>query len=138
MNSETTSILLPLAIYAIAVLAIVGFMIGFSHIIGQRQKHPESSLPFESGMKLTGSARIKFPVQFYMVAMFFVIFDLEVVFIVAWAIAFNELGWMGYIAVSVFIFLLAAVFIYEWRIGALDFGLSGKKVLKQMKIYQKN
>ena len=62
-----------------------------------------------------------------------VIFDLESVFIIAWAIAFKELGWMGYTAVSIFIGILLVVLIYEWRIGALDFGLSGKKLLKRYK-----
>ncbi len=62
--------------------------------------------------------------------MLFVIFDLETVFILAWAISFNELGWTGYYAVLVFIGILVAVLIYEWRIGALDFGPSGKKLLK--------
>jgi NADH-quinone oxidoreductase subunit A len=67
--------------------------------------------------------------------MFFVIFDLEAAFLIAWAVAFNELGWEGYIAASVFIFILFVVLIYEWRIGALDFGLSGKKLLKARENY---
>ena len=71
--------------------------------------------------------------------MLFVIFDLEAIFILAWAISFNELGWAGYISVSVFIAILVAVLVYEWRIGALDFGPSGKKLLKAYhKIIKRN
>jgi NADH-quinone oxidoreductase subunit A len=65
--------------------------------------------------------------------MFFVIFDLEVVFIFAWAIAFKELGWAGYLGVLIFILILGVVLIYEWRTGALDFGPQGKKILKAYK-----
>jgi NADH-quinone oxidoreductase subunit A len=62
--------------------------------------------------------------------MLFVIFDVETIFIVSWAIAFRELGWYGYIGVLVFILLLVVVLVYEWRNGALDFGPDGKKILK--------
>jgi NADH-quinone oxidoreductase subunit A len=62
--------------------------------------------------------------------MLFVIFDVETIFIFSWAIAFNELGWFGYLGVSIFVILLFVVLIYEWRNGALDFGPDGKKILK--------
>ena len=65
--------------------------------------------------------------------MFFVIFDLEAMFIVSWAIAFREVGWVGYIGILIFIGILLVVLIYEWRIGALDFAASGKKILKKVK-----
>ena len=127
---ENTTVMWPLIVYAGAVLVLVGFMIGFSYILGQRHKERATDEPFESGILSTGSAELRFSAHFYLVAMFFVIFDLEAVFIVAWAIAFRELGWLGYAGVAVFIGILLAVLIYEWRIGALDFGVSGKKVLK--------
>ena len=108
-------------------------MISSSYVLGQRHKEAETDDPFESGIKTTGDARIRFPVHFYIVAMFFVVFDLEAVFIVAWAISFKDLGWTGYWGVLVFIFILLAVLVYEWKIGALDFGPNGKKILKAMK-----
>ncbi|MCU7495418.1 MAG: NADH-quinone oxidoreductase subunit A [Ignavibacteria bacterium] len=104
-------------------------MIGLSYVLGQRHEEPQTDTPFESGIKVTGSARLRFSVQFYLVAMFFVVFDLESVFIVAWAIAFQDAGWVGYLGVLVFILVLAAVLIYEWKIGALDFGPNNKKIL---------
>ena len=125
-NSPTWALL----VYAAAAILIVGVMIGLSYILGEKHEERETNEPFESGIKTTGSARLRYPVHFYIVAMFFVIFDLEAVFIISWAVAFKQLGWAGYIAISIFIFLLAAVLVYEWRIGALDFGASGKKILK--------
>jgi len=131
---ESSNLLWPLLVYAGGVVLLVGFMVGFSYILGQRHKDRATGEPFESGILSTGSAELRFSAHFYLVAMFFVIFDLEAVFIITWAIAFQELGWAGYIGVAVFIGILLAVLVYEWRIGALDFGLSGRKVLK---VYQK-
>lgn len=123
----------PLLVYTLAVLLLVGIMIGLSYILGQRHQERATGEPFESGILSTGSARLRFSAQFYLVAMFFVIFDLEAAFIIAWAIAFKEVGWVGYFGILVFIGILLAVLVYEWRIGALDFGLSGKKIIKQYK-----
>ena len=118
-------------IYAGLALFIVISMLGFSYLLGQRHKDHSTDEVFESGITSTGSANLRFSAQFYLVAMFFVIFDLEVVFIVAWAIAFKELGWTGYMAAAVFIGVLVIVLLYEWRTGALDFATSGKKILRQ-------
>lgn len=120
----------PLIAYTALVCLIITAMLLLSWILGERHKARATRDPYESGIRVTESARLRFPVKFYLVAMFFVIFDLEVVFIVAWAIAFREAGWAGYFAVLVFIAVLAVVLIYEWRTGALDFGPSGRKILK--------
>ncbi len=123
-------IMWPILVYTGIVVLIVGFMIGFSYVLGQRHKERETGDPYESGIRITGSAHLRFPVHFYIVAMFFLIFDLEVIFIVAWAIAFRQLGWTGYLGILVFIGILLLVLIYEWRIGALDYATSGKKIAK--------
>lgn len=128
LNFETP--IWALVVYAGAVFLIAGVMIGLSYLLGEKHEERETHEPFESGIKTTDTARLRYPVHFYIVAMFFVIFDLEAVFLIAWAIAFKQLGWEGYIAASIFIFVLVAVLVYEWRIGALDFGASGKKILK--------
>jgi NADH-quinone oxidoreductase subunit A len=119
-----------MVVYAVLVLVLVGSTLGISFVLGQRHKDRATGEAYESGIISTGSARIRFSSHFYLVAMLFVIFDLEAIFILAWAISFNELGWAGYIGVVVFIAILVAVLIYEWRIGALDFGPSGKQLLK--------
>ena len=80
-------------------------------------------MPFESGVLSVGSPQIHMSAEFYLIAIFFVIFDLETVFIFAWAIAFFELGWSGFIAISLFIFILGVALIYELRSGALDWGI---------------
>jgi NADH-quinone oxidoreductase subunit A len=105
-------------------------MLGISFVLGQRHKDRATDEPYEGGILSTGSARMRFSSQFYLIAMLFVIFDVETIFIVSWAIAFRELGWYGYIGVMIFIILLVVVLIYEWRNGALDFGPDGKKILK--------
>lgn len=107
-------------------------MIGGSYILGERHTARFRNEPFEAGMPLTGTARIRYSSHFYMVAMFFVIFDLDVAFIITYAIAFRELGWPGYAGILIFIFLLLVVLLYEWKTGALNFGPDGKKILKAM------
>ena len=131
--SASSTALWPLLVYVLAVAALVVFMIGFSYLLGQRHKERATGEIYESGIMTTGDARLRFSVHFYVVAMFFVIFDLEAIFIVSWAIAFREVGWMGYVGVSIFIGILLVVLFYEWRIGALDFATSGKRILKKYK-----
>jgi NADH-quinone oxidoreductase subunit A len=136
LNSATgySITLWPLLVYTAAVIALIVFMIGFSYVLGQRHKEKATGEAFESGILTTGSARLRFSSHFYIIAMFFVIFDLEAAFIIAWAISLKELGWMGYWAILVFIGILVAVLVYEWRIGALDYAASGKKILKKFKL----
>lgn len=119
--------------YGAIVLTLVGAMLGLSYLLGQRHKERATHEPYEGGILSTGSARMRFSSQFYLIAMLFVIFDVETIFIVSWAIAFKELGWYGYVGVLIFIILLVVVLIYEWRNGALDFGPDGKKILKAYK-----
>lgn len=132
MNSSNTpdTLLWPFLVYGGFVLILLTLIISLSFFLGQRHKDRATSEPYESGILATGSARLRFSAQFYLVAMIFVIFDIEVVFIVLWALAFKELGWAGYLGICTFIGLLIAVLIYEWRLGALDFGPGGKKILK--------
>ena len=112
----------PLVLYCGAVIALVGGMVSLSHVLGQRHTSKAMVEPFESGVVTVGYARLRFPVKFYLVAMFFVIFDLETVFIFAWAIAFRDVGWIGYIDMLVFVGVLVAALVYLWRLGALEWG----------------
>lgn len=117
----------PLLVYFAAVLVVIIAMLGLSYILGQHHKEHATGQPYESGMLPTGSARLSLDVKYYHVAMFFVIFDLETVFIVAWAIAFRELGWAGYIEVLLFIGVLLAGLVYIWRSGALDWAAAMRR-----------
>ena len=117
------STLWPLAVYFAGVIVLVGIgMVGLSFLLGQRHKDRATGEPYESGIVSQGTARIRLSAKFYHVAMFFVIFDLEAVFIFAWAVAIRDLGWLGYIEVIVFIGVLFAGLVYLWRMGALDWG----------------
>lgn len=119
----------PLAVYFIAVITLVGIMIGLSYVLGQHHTAGATGEPYESGIVSSGSAQLRLSAKFYLVAILFVIFDLEVAFLIAWAIAFRELGWTGYFGALVFVGILVAALVYEWRLGALDWGPSkGRKV----------
>ncbi len=122
MDSPQASPLWPLALYFILSVALAAGMIAVSWILGERHCDRTTGQTYESGIKPTGSARIRFDVRYYLVAMFFVIFDLEAVFIIAWAIAVREAGWAGYAVILVFIAVLIAALAYLWRIGALEWG----------------
>ncbi|MEO6681516.1 MAG: NADH-quinone oxidoreductase subunit A [Ginsengibacter sp.] len=120
----------PLLLYAALVVFLLAAILALSYALGQRHWQKATGLPYEGGIRQTGSARLRFSAQFYLVAMLFVIFDVEAVFIMLWALGFYELGWPGYIGVCIFIAQLVVVLIYEWGIGALDFGPDGLKILK--------
>jgi NADH-quinone oxidoreductase subunit A len=120
----------PFLIYAVAVILIVSIMITLSWILGERHKEKLTDEPYESGIPPTGDARLRFSSHFYLIAIFFVIFDLDAVFIMAWAISFREVGVAGYIGILIFIVILISVLIYEIGIKALDFGPKGRTILK--------
>lgn len=122
-----------MVVYGAIVLSLVGIILGLSYVLGQRHHDRATGEPYEGGILSTGSARMRFSSQFYLVAMLFVIFDVETVFILSWAIAFRELGWYGYAGVAVFMLMLVVVLVYEWRNGALDFGPDGNKILAAYK-----
>ncbi len=123
MTGSSTAELIPFIVYFGAVILLVLTMLGLSFVLGQRRHNRATDMPFESGVVSVGTSQIQLSVEFYLIAIFFVIFDLETVFIFAWAIAFFELGWQGYFAILVFIGVLGVALIYEWRSGALEWGV---------------
>lgn len=130
MLIEHNITLWPFITFAFIVISLVGIMIGLSYILGERHKEKTTDEPYESGIPPTGDARLRFSSNFYLIAMFFVIFDLDAAFIMLWAVSFRELGLPGYIGILIFIVVLIILLIYELSIGALDFGPDGKKILK--------
>jgi NADH-quinone oxidoreductase subunit A len=120
----------PFLIYSVLAFGIAGMMIGLSYFLGEKHNEKTTGEPYESGIPRTGNARLRFSSHFYLIAMFFVIFDLDAAFVFAWAISFRELGIPGYLGVFVFVLLLMVVLIYELGIGALNFGPDGKKILR--------
>ena len=119
--------ILQVGLYGAAVLIVIAVMLGLPALLGERHwRKPErrreiaTDVPYESGIQPTGSAQIRFPIQYYLVAMFFVIFDLEAVFLYAWAVTAKETGWLGFIEAAIFATILLAALVYLWRVGALD------------------
>lgn len=111
-----------IAVYFTVVLVIVTVMLVLSYLLGERHHERATGEVYESGMPPTGSARIRISVKYYLIAMFFVIFDLEAAFIYVWAVSFRALGWPGYIEALIFIGVLLAALVYLWRSGALEWG----------------
>ena len=120
----------PLLTYFVLVVVLVAAVLFVSYLLGQRHSEPATGDPYEGGIVSEGSARVRFSVRYYLVAMFFVVFDLEAVFLYAWAGAVRELGWAGYCEVVLFIGVLAAALIYLWRVGALDWSREPRSRVK--------
>lgn len=110
----------PLVVYAVLVLALIAGLLVLTHHAGPRTRARAAQEVYESGVLPVGDARMPVNAKFYLIAMFFVIFDLEAVFIYAWAIALPEAGWVGFAEMTIFIGVLVAALAYLWRLGALD------------------
>jgi NADH-quinone oxidoreductase subunit A len=121
-QTATAIVLWPLGVYFAAVVIIVISMVALSYVLGERHREKQTNEPYESGIVSTGTARVRFDIKFYLIAMFFVIFDLEAVFIFAWAVSIRETGWSGYAEMLIFIGILTAALVYIWKLGALEWG----------------
>jgi NADH-quinone oxidoreductase subunit A len=127
LASDTT--LWSLALHIALVIGLCVVMIGLSWVLGERTRYSRATLdPYESGIVHAGTARFRFSAKYYLVAMFFVIFDLEAVFVFAWAVSAREAGWAGYIEMLVFLGILVAALVYLWRLGALDWAPRPRKL----------
>ena len=112
---------------SIVLMIVLGLLfavpaVALSQFLGPRKPSPEKSAPYECGMPAVGDARERMSVKFYLVAMIFLLFDIEVAFLYPWAMALRELGWAGFVQVVLFMALLLAGYVYVWRKGALDWG----------------
>lgn len=113
----------PLLILIAFVIANAILMLGLSHVLSTYRRTATKIAPYESGMPVLGNARERFSIKFYLVAMLFIIFDIETVFMIPWAVAFRQLGDMAgllIIEMLVFIVILAVGYIYIWKRGALQ------------------
>ncbi len=116
-----------LVIFGVIVIGLIAAMHFLSAWVGVKKDNPEKLRPYESGIIPTGAARLRYPVPFFMVAIFFLIFDVEGAYIFSWAIACKDLGWQGWMQMSFFIFVLLLGLVYIWRKGGLDWGPEIKK-----------
>jgi NADH-quinone oxidoreductase subunit A len=114
--------LFSLALFTLVVLAMMGIILFLTSWLGTGSKTAEKLRSYESGVVPTGSAHFRYPVPFYLVATFFLIFDVEAAFILSWAVAFEELGWQGWLRISFFIIVLLISLFYIWVKGGLEWG----------------
>ena len=112
--------LLSLFIYSGLILVLMAVLLFLSGWLGEKKGNVEKHRPYECGIIPSGSARFAYPVPFYLVAAFFLVFDVEAAYIFTWAVAFESLGWRGWIHISFFIFVLLASLFYLWKKGGLD------------------
>ena len=119
-DAQFAASLIPLIIYFGAVLSITLIMLGGAYFFGQKHLARAVDEPFESGIVPTGDVHLRFSVNFYLLAIFFVIFDMESVFLYAWSVALEESGWSGFIEALLFISVLLITLIYLALTGALD------------------
>lgn len=122
LNASMFNELLPLAVYATMALLLVGFLLIAAWWLGERRRNPEKDGAYESGIIPTGTARLAFPAPFYLVAIFFIVFDVESVFIFIWAVAWDLLGLPGLIHMTFFIAVLLLGLLWLWKKGGLDWG----------------
>jgi NADH-quinone oxidoreductase subunit A len=118
--SQLLQAYLPLAIFVAIAFVISGALLAAPFVIAVRNPDPEKVSTYECGFDAFDDARMKFDVRFYLVSLLFIIFDLEVVFLFPWAVAFKDVGSFGFWSMMVFLGILTVGFIYEWRKGALE------------------
>jgi NADH-quinone oxidoreductase subunit A len=111
---------LPILVMFVLTGGVVGAMVGLARLLGPQRPNLAKQQAFECGNPPLGSAWGRFSVKFYMTAISFIVFDVEVVFFYPWAVTFRDLGWPGFAAMLMFAALLAIGLLYEWRKGALE------------------
>lgn len=114
---------LPIAIMFLLVIVFAVAAINLGNLLAPRRPTPEKLAPYECGIVPEVEPSQRFPVKFYLVAMLFVIFDIEIIFLFAWAVRFRELGWFGLAAVGIFTLLVIETLGYVWKRGALDWNI---------------
>jgi NADH-quinone oxidoreductase subunit A len=118
----------PVLVQILIALAVAGGMIGASSLIGRKVRDVIKDSPYESGMKPVGDARERFSVKFYLVAMVFILFDIEAIFLYPWAVVYRELKFFAFTEMLVFIVLVLCGFFYIWKKGVLDWSSEDKEI----------
>jgi NADH-quinone oxidoreductase subunit A len=123
MPTSYQEIYFPVLLQVVIAAAVATGMIGASAILGKRLKNKVKDLPYECGITPTGTARERFSVKFYLVAMLFILFDIEVIFLYPWAVIYKEFPLFAFVAMALFLELILTGFFYIWKKGALDWAL---------------
>src|SRR5687768_6475695 len=111
---------LPIAVLLVISTGLAFIVVGLGHLFGPRRPTKRKLAPYESVMRPIGPAMRRMPVRFYLVAVLFILFDIEVIFFLPWAVVFRQLGWFGLIEMFIFIVILLVGYVYAWKKGALE------------------
>ncbi|MFN2159779.1 MAG: NADH-quinone oxidoreductase subunit A [Anaerolineales bacterium] len=111
---------LPIAVLLVLATGLAGLVIAIGHLFGPRRPTQRKSMPYESGMRPIGPGTRRLPVRFYLIAVLFILFDIEVVFFFPWAVVYKKLGLFGLVEMLIFIVILMVGYVYAWKKGALE------------------
>ena len=120
VSPNSVAAFIPILIMVIVAVGFAAFTLGASHFLGKRVDDPAKSMPYECGVTPVGNARERFHTRFYLVAMLFIVFDIETVFLYPWAVVFKQLRVFGLIEMGVFLLILLAGYFWVWGKGALE------------------
>jgi len=127
MPTTLTEEYFPVLLQALVAMSLAAGLITVSYLLGKRVKNRVKDMPYESGIVPTGDARQRFSVKFYLVAMLFIVFDIEAIFLYPWAVVYRELLMPGFIEMLIFVILILSGFFYIWKRGALDWSGADSK-----------
>jgi NADH-quinone oxidoreductase subunit A len=114
----------PVLLQAVLAMVIAAALVTLSYVVGRKVKNRVKDMPYECGIAPTGDARHRFSVKFYLVAMLFILFDIEAIFLYPWAVVFKQLKMFGFLEMLVFVILILAGFFFIWKKGVLDWAQS--------------
>lgn len=120
MPSNYHELYFPVLLQTVIAMAVAGALVGLSFVLGKRVKNRIKDMPYECGIAPTGSARERFSVKFYLVAMLFILFDIEAIFLYPWVVVYREFKMAAFVEMLVFVVLILSGFFYIWKKGALD------------------
>lgn len=131
MPSSYTELYFPVLVQGIIAIGLASVLIGLSYLLGKKVRNRVKDMPYESGITPTGDARQRFSVKFYLVAMLFILFDIEAIFLYPWAVVYRDLKMFGFIEMLIFVVLILSGFFYIWKKGALDWSQPERPSAKQ-------
>src|SRR5678816_1527939 len=130
MPKSYTELYFPVLLQAIIAMGLAAGLLSVSYLLGKKVRNRVKDMPYESGIVPTGDARHRFSVKFYLVAMLFILFDIEAIFLYPWAVVYRQLKMFAFVEMLIFVVLVLSGFFYIWKKGALDWSaadLSGRK-----------
>jgi len=110
----------PILLFILVGLALGGVLLGLGAFVAPNRPDPQKLSPYECGFEAFEDARMKFDVRYYLIAILFILFDLEIAFLFPWAVVLPEIGFEGFVAMMIFLLILIVGFAYEWKKGALE------------------